>query len=78
MYLLDSTSNVSGGYFIGILILTVLIIIIQVLIIRWVFRIDDQVNNQRAMIWLLMKQWEKSGATSEEVEKFKKTFSLKK
>jgi hypothetical protein len=35
------------------------------------------INNQRAIIWLLMKQFEKSGATPDEVENFKKSFALK-
>ena len=55
--------------FIGFLILAV--------ICRATFRIDAQVRNQEATIFLLMKLWEKKGADPKEIEGFKKRYKNK-
>jgi hypothetical protein len=44
---------------------------------RWIFKIETQLNNQRATIWLLIKLLEKQGATPEEIQSLIKTFNIK-
>lgn len=67
----------SGASTIAIVFLVIVGIIIQVLLIRWVFRIDTQVNNQRAMLYILMKMAEKQGVTHEDIENWKQSFKVK-
>lgn len=65
------------AYIIVFLFFAMLAIIIQVLIIRWVFRIDTQVNNQNAMIFLLAKLCEKSNVSDDDIEIIMKHFKIK-
>jgi len=60
-------SSYTGAALLGLLFFAVIVIIIQVIIIRWVFRIDRQVSNQNAMVWLLIKLCEKQGVSPEDI-----------
>ncbi len=60
-----------------ILIFAIIIILIQVVIIRWIFRIDEQINNQKATIWLLIKLCEKQGVSEEQLRNIMKVFKIK-
>lgn len=68
---MDPTTFLVTGIFVA------LAIIIQVVIIRWVFKIDEQVSNQKAMIWLLIKMCEKHGVDLKELEQIRTTFKIK-
>lgn len=63
----DSYASNASTFFIGFIFFVLLCIYIQVLLIRWVFKIQKQLANQRAMVWLLMKLCEKAGVSAEEV-----------
>ena len=60
-----------------IVVLALLAIYIQVLLIRWVFKIEHQLDNQRAMVWLLIKLCEKSAVAPEEIQAIIKSNSIK-
>lgn len=51
------------------LILAVLAIMIQVAIIRYIFRIDTQIKNQNKMINLLSHMLKVNGVSDEEINK---------
>lgn len=59
----------------------ILYIVIGVLIfasvVRWVFKIDRQLENQRATIWLLIFLCEKNGVGQEKIETLKKILKVK-
>jgi hypothetical protein len=76
MYLLQA-ENLAGVSIIVILIFGLVAILIQVLIIRWIFKIDTQLNNQKAMIFLLIKLCEKQGVTADEIDKIARVFGVK-
>ncbi|MBS1915714.1 MAG: hypothetical protein JST87_05515 [Bacteroidetes bacterium] len=68
---------VAGASLLLMAIFVAIIIIIQVIIIRWIFKIDTQIKHQRAQIFILLRIWEKQGGTKEEVDNFLKSFSIK-
>ena len=72
-----SNAAADSALFGAFVLIIIAAIIIQVLIIRWVFRIDTQVNNQRATTWFLIKLCEKQGITKEEIDKIRKDFKIK-
>jgi hypothetical protein len=76
MIFLQSSPDYTA-YFIVSIFVVVLAVIVLVLIIRSVFRIDTQVDNQHAMIYLLVKLCEKSNVTDEEIQKITKYFNVK-
>jgi hypothetical protein len=76
MLLLDLSSDITGNL-VGIIILAIIVIVIQAAIIRWIFRIGTQINNQKTMISLLIKLCEKSGVTKDEVEIITKIYNFK-
>jgi hypothetical protein len=71
------TADIDGPVLMVSIGLSIVIIAIIIIIIRSVFKIETQVKNQRATIYLLMKLWEKQGATEEETSDFKKIFRIK-
>jgi hypothetical protein len=44
-----------------------IIIYIQVQILRWIFKVDRHLLNQKAQIWLLIKLCENQGVPPEEI-----------
>ncbi len=52
------------------------VILVQVMFIRWVFRINEQLNNQKAMIYFLINIAMQGGMPTEEVEKIKKWYKI--
>jgi hypothetical protein len=79
MILLQSAAGSGTGIGLSFLIyilVIILIIVIQIAIIRWIFKINRQVENQRAQIWLLMKLCEKNGVTEAELTGFKQSFHI--
>lgn len=50
---------------------------IQFFLLRWIFRVDEKVSNQKATIWLLMKIAEKQGVTPEDIQAIKTSFNIK-
>ncbi len=72
---MDSTTSIATLVIIAGLAL--LAIYIQVLIIRWVFKIEQQLSNQRATVWLLMKLCEKQGVAPEEIMTIKASNNIK-
>lgn len=75
MQLLQMSSD--PGTLMVYLCIAIVVLFIYVIIIRWIFRIDRQIENQRAMIWLLMQLCEKNGLTQEQLENFKRSFKIK-
>jgi len=73
MYLL----SVFGTQEILIIVISVLLFFLEVAILRWVFRIDTQVKNQEAIIWILLKLSAKSGVDPEELDQIIKAFKIK-
>ena len=59
------------------IIILVISILITVVILRWVFKIDEHIRNQQAIIWLLIKLSAKSGVEKEELDKIIKAFKIK-
>jgi len=53
--------------FIIVLFTFVIIIYVQVQILRWIFKVDRHLLNQKAQIWLLIKLCEKQGVPPEEI-----------
>lgn len=53
--------SLDGTSLIALLIFAVIVFAIQVVILRWVFMIHLQVNNQKTMIFLLTKLCENKG-----------------
>jgi Tfp pilus assembly protein PilN len=74
---ISSVAEMGVAFWLLILFIAVVGILIQVIIIRWIFRIDRQIENQRAQIWLLMKLCEKNGVTDAELSNFKQSFKIK-
>src|ERR1022692_2555229 len=74
-FLLDAQSDSATiilpiiGFIIGFIILFY--------ITRFCFMVQTSLRNQRAIIYLLKKQWEKSGVSEEEVKKFEEQFTTK-
>ena len=64
----------TGLTYIGLVILS---IIITGLIIRWAVRADSIVKNQQAIIWFLILQCKRQGATDEEIKVIKDHFNIK-
>jgi len=59
------------------IIIGALSFLVGVLITRWVFSIDRQLKNQRAIIWLLMKIGMNQGLTDQDISDAKKFFDIK-
>jgi hypothetical protein len=57
-------------------ILFIICLFITALITRWIFRIDEQVRNQRASLFLLTKLCEKQGVSKEEIKQWRKDFNV--
>lgn len=73
MHLLQIDPGLALSY-IGAVILS---IVITGFIIRWAVRADSIIKNQQAMIWFLILQCKKQGATDEEIQKLKDHFNIK-
>jgi hypothetical protein len=80
MFFLQEAPNRFGNgyaayYGIGFLVMAlgfaVLWVLIYVLIVRWVFRINTHVRNQRTMIELLIKLCRRNGVPEEELYSIK-------
>lgn len=50
--------------------------IVYALLVRMIFKIDTQVRNQEATIFLLIKLWEKQGADPQQVQLFQKKYKV--
>ena len=59
-------------YFLGL----VCLIGLQIFLIRWVFKVDTQVNNQQAMIQLLIKQCRRQGVNPKDLEAIKNFYNI--
>lgn len=59
-------------YFFGLVCLLGL----QIFLIRWVFKVDTQVNNQQAMIQLLIKQCRKQGVNPKDLDAIKNFYNI--
>ena len=51
--------------------------LLGVLITRWIFSIDRQIKNQRAIIWLLKAIAEKQGVTKESISLAMQDFQVR-
>jgi hypothetical protein len=69
--------TVFGTEEIVVLFYIAVVFFLQVALLRWVFKINDRVLNQQAIIWLLIKLCEKSGVEKEELDNIKKVFKIK-
>jgi hypothetical protein len=64
-------------YIFFVSILAMAFLFIQVIIVRWAFRIDTQVKNQNAMIFLLARLCEKANVSETDIESITKYFGVK-
>jgi hypothetical protein len=56
--------------------LAILSLVIFALLIRWAVRADSIVKNQQAMIWFMILQCKKQGATDQEIQNIKDHFGI--
>lgn len=66
----------STALFILILATVIVFGLVQIYIIRRVLKVDQQVQNQKAIVWLLLNLCEKSGVRDEVLEDIKKVARL--
>ena len=76
MLFLQSNPSDAAAYLIFGILFLVAVIIIQVAVVRWIFRINKQVDNQRAMIWILLKIAGQQGVPKEELDKIIEVFEI--
>lgn len=70
-------SNIDVQTFYAYLGGLIIFLLILCFLIRWAVRADSIVKNQEAMIWFLILQCKKSGATDEEIQKIKDHYHIK-
>lgn len=63
-------------YLILALATVVVLFLAQIYLIRWVFKVDQQVRNQKAIVWLLLNLCEKNGVRDEVLDEIKKVAQL--
>ena len=63
---MDISTSIASVIF--VLLAITLAVYLQVLLIRWVFKIERQLLNQRATVWLLIKLCERTGVDPEEIK----------
>lgn len=65
------------GGLLTFILFAIIILLIQMVILRWIFKINEQMNNQRAAVWFLMKIAEKQGVSAEEISQIMSAFQIK-
>jgi hypothetical protein len=59
------------------LVTIAIMLLVEFVILRWIFSVDRHLKNQRATIWFLMKIAEKQGLTKDEISGAINTFDIK-
>lgn len=66
-----------GASIFTILFLGAVAFVIIAVFVRIIFRIDTQIRNQEATIFLLIKLWEQQGADPQQVQLFQKKYKVR-
>lgn len=64
-------TNITSGDFIGIIIIAAIALCIQLVIVRWMWKVNIQTKQQRVILELLAKLCEKNGVAKDEIESLK-------
>ena len=54
--------------------LSLIALVVSLFLIRWAVRANENIRNQRIIIFLMLQQWKQNGVSQEEIEKFRKQF----
>ncbi len=64
-------TNLNSGDFVGIVLVGAIALGLQLIIVRWMWKVNIQTKQQRVILELLAKLCEKNGVTKDEIESLK-------